>query len=202
MSGSISITVNPQTGDKPAVLRLAAASGSISVRMGDTSWSWGPRQPHSISTNRTFETSITSKSGTVSGSILHGNGGKTDISTRSGSISLTINTIGVGTNDSTSKLSTSTNSGSQNVAIKSFDPVRAVEARHIVYGSGSLNIDYPSSWEGMVHAKSGGSGSVQVDGSGLEYQGGGRDVYAQRGNGDLKGVEVLGTGSGSVSFRC
>ena len=208
VSGSIYVTVNPQSGDKPAVLRLAAVSGSINVRMGDSTWNWG-RHPQSISTNRTFETTITAKSGSVSGSVLHGNGGKTDVSCKSGTISLTVDAVGVGENDTTSLLTTTTSSGSQHVFVKSATEVKALQASHIVQGSSSLNVEYPSSWEGVVHAQIKGSGTVTVDGSDLEFQGGGRNVWAKRGgkggekgDGDLKGVEVIGKGSGTVRFTC
>ena len=200
-SGSISITVNPQSGDKPAILRLSSSSGSINVRMGETSWNWG-RHPHSVSTNRTFETILTSKSGTVSGSVLHGNGGKTHASSKSGSINLTINTVGVSENDTISRLSTSSNSGSQSIIVRSSGAVRGLEASHVVHGSGSMTVNYPSNWDGVVHAKSGGSGHVQVNGNNLEYQGGGRDIWARRGTGELKDIEVIGKGSGSVQFNC
>lgn len=202
VSGSISVTVNPQAGDKPAVLRLSSTSGSIYVSMGETSWRWD-RLPLSVSSNRTFETYISTASGAISGSILHGNGGRTDLRTRSASMTMEINALGVGKNDSVSRISTSTSgSGSQVIRVHSAGTIRAIEGSHTMQGSGSLDITYGPQWEGVVHAKVRGSGSVNIDGTDLEFQGGGKDVYAKRGKGDLKGVDVLGSGSGSIAFRC
>jgi hypothetical protein len=202
-SGSISITVETKPGNKTAVMRLASTSGSINVRMAGTSWlPWVPCP--SGDTNRTFDIRVSTTSGSVNGNFLSGNGGRTEISTRSGSQSITIHTVGVSKNENTTTLSTSSNSGSQHVKVvsSSTEDVKAIEARHIVHGSGSLGIQYPTHWMGKVHAHIGGSGSVYVSGSGLEKSGGGRNVYAWRGDGALKEVEVHGLGSGSVHFSC
>lgn len=167
--------------------------------------SWLPWKPKpEIVTNRTLDIQLSTKSGSIGGSVLAGNGGRTEISTHSGSQSVTFHTVGVSKGNETSQVSTSTISGSQHVKIvsSSTEDVRAIRARHVSSGSGSLGVEYPSQWMGKVHAHVGGSGSVWVSGTDLNKQGGGKDVYAWRGEGDLNEVEVYGKGSGSLRFSC
>ena len=117
---------------------------------------------------------------------------------------MSIYTVGVGKSDKNTRILTSSASGSQHVKVESssLDDARAIEARHFASGSASLNIGYPSTWKGKVHAHVGGSGHVSVYGTDLEKSGGGKDVYAWRGEGDLREVEIYGRGSGSISFNC
>ena len=184
-------------------MRLTTNSGSINIRMAGGSWlPWGPSP--TVHSNRTLDLRLSTSSGSVSGSVLAGNGGTTDISTRSGSQSVTIYTVGVTKNDTTTRLSTTSASGSQRLKVvsESTEDVRAIEGRHLTSGSASLGIEYPRQWMGKVHAWVDGSAHVSVSGSDLERQGGGSNVYAWRGNGDLKEVEVHGEGSGYIDFSC
>jgi len=207
-SGSISITISPQPGEKPAVVKLATTSGSINVRMV-------PRSLHRFvltdSHNRTYQTSISARSGSVGGNLIHGNGGTTSVETESGSISLNVYAVGVGESDHTATLSTTSGSGSQDIKVLSAEPgrvIKALEASHFVKGSGHLRMRYPPEWEGQVHAKSFGHGNVRVAGKGLEVQRqGDKDVYGWRGSGGDNGegirqVEVVTKASGSVNFQC
>jgi hypothetical protein len=156
---------------------------------------------------RVLMTDISSHAGSVSGDVVHGNGGKTSISSQAGSVSVSIYTVGVSDDDPTSTLSISTTHGSQNVKVvaplASTEAVRAIEATHTVRGSGSMNIRYPTEWEGVVHVKAHGSGSVSADGRGLVVQKEGRgELYGYRGMKEGKTVEILEQGSGSVNFNC
>lgn len=164
-----------------------------------------PWLPSSDATNRTFETSINTQSGSVTGSLLGGNGGTTKIETHSGSMSLTIHTLDLGPYGQVSKLQTQSQSGSQQLKVSSSSnqDLRNLEATHIASGSASIRLDYPRRWQGKLHMKSEGSGSMVARGSGLEFeQDGNREKFAYRGEGDLKTVDILGMGSGSGVFFC
>jgi len=208
-SGSISVTVEVQPGEKPAVLRLSSASGSVRVQMvsGGGLFKSKPRTISDAAQTRVLMTDISTQSGSVSGDVVHGNGGKTSISTQSGSVHVSIYTVGVTEDDPTSILSISTTHGSQNVNVlaplASTEAVRAIEGTHTVRGSGSMNIRYPTEWEGVVHVKAHGMGSVSADGRGLVVQKEGRgELYGYKGMKEGKTIEILEQGSGSVHFSC
>lgn len=207
MSGSIGITVEVQPGEKPAVLRLSSVAGSISIRMISGGGLFHAPSLSEATRTRVLMTEISCQSGSVSGDVVHGNGGSTIISSRSGSISVTIYTTGVTEQDPPSSLSVSTNSGSQNIKVlaplASTEAVRAIEASHTVLGSGSMNIRYPNTWEGVVHARGQGMGSISASGRGLVVQKEGRnELYGYRGMKGGSRIEVLEQGSGSVRFQC
>ena len=164
-----------------------------------------PWLPSSDGTNRTFETSISTQSGSVGGSLVAGNGGLTTVETGSGSIKLTVHALDLGRKEETSRLETTSGSGSQalSVASSSSHDLRNLQATHLARSSGSLRIYYPRRWLGKLHMQSFGSGSMHASGSGLEFdQDSKREKYAWRGEGDLKGVEVIAKGSGSATFTC
>lgn len=188
-------------------MRLKTMSGSINVKMVDSSWlPWKPAP--TIKTNRTLDLELSTKSGSINGNVLAGNGGSTTLSSQSGSQGVTIYTVGVSKQDNSTRISTTTGSGSQRVKVVSSasENVFALEARHLATGSGTLMVEYPSTWMGKVHARLSGSGHVHVSGSDLEKSGGGKDIYAWRGEkkdlNDLREVEVYGKGSGSLFFKC
>lgn len=206
-SGSISITIVPQPGHLPAVLRLAATSGSINVKIDKSYLNAAQNSRYQDALNRTFDTKISSFSGSIGGSILVGGGGQTSVSSRSGSLNLAIHPVNVDHGSPESKLSTSTTSGSSNLKIK--PPIfggklTQLVAHHHSIGSGSMTIKYPSTWEGGVHAKSLGSGSVSVKGQGLQFeQYGSKEVVAWRGGEKNRKILDLNTlGSGSINFSC
>jgi hypothetical protein len=209
-SGSIRINVEIQPGDKPAVLRLATQSGSVRVHIGGSGGVVSRFRLADSVSKRTFQTDIQTQSGSVGGSLVHGNGGSTSISTASGSMTVTLYTVGVSGTDADSTITTTSNSGSQRIALKSEvssigTPVRAVQANHVAHGSASIYIDYSREWEGTVHTRVLGSGSLGVSGRNLETQcQGRRECWGRRGNDAEKAgrVEVLGEGSGSLTFSC
>ncbi|KAJ9617523.1 hypothetical protein H2204_013709 [Knufia peltigerae] len=207
VSGSINVNIQVQSGDKPAVLRLATKSGSVHVRFSSGGGLFRKPVIPEMANHRTLITDISTNSGSVSGDLVHGNGGSTTISMHSGSLNLSIHTVGVSENDPVSNISTTTTSGSQYLRVisplTSTGAVRAIQARHVVQGSGSMNIHYPQEWEGMVHVKVNGSGSVRADGRDLTVQKeNSRELYGYRGMKEGRIVEILEGGSGSAQFRC
>lgn len=206
-SGSISVDVEVQTGDKPAVLRLASKSGSVRVKMTSGGGLFKKPFVSEPAKSRTLMTEISIESGSVSGDLVHGNGGSTSVSTHSGSISISVYTVGVSEKDTQSNLTTTSYHGSQHVRIVppfgSVQAVRAIEAAHTVRGSGSMNIEYPDEWEGVVHVQAHGSGSISAGGRGLMVQKeGSGELYGYKGEKEGKKVEVQELGSGSARFRC
>jgi hypothetical protein len=203
-SGSINVNIEPQPGEKPARLTLRTKSGSIRINMGDGILPW---LPSSDQTNRTFMTSLNTKSGSVTGSLVAGNGGSTLIETSSGSITVSVHMLDLGSKDSKNHLSTISSSGSQtlNILSSSTEYLSSLAARHIVHGSGSVRIDYPRRWTGFVKMISQGSGSLNVAGSGLHYvvderkqKIAWREPKVEKPN----DVEIILQGSGSGSFVC
>jgi hypothetical protein len=206
-SGSISVTVEVQPGDKPAVLRLASTAGSINVRMTSGGGLFKKRLVSEAARSRVLQTEISVGAGSVSGNIVHGNGGSALISTNAGSINLDIYAVGVSEMDARSSLSTVSNHGSQNVRVYSdvtnTEPIRALQASHQVRGSGSMTIEYPTEWEGMVHLTSYGSGSIGASGRGLVVRKeSSHELYGYKGPKEGTKVEISELGSGSVRFSC
>jgi hypothetical protein len=207
LSGSISVTIVPHPGNVPAVLRLSSTSGSIRIKIDKSYLNAAEIATHQHALNRTFDTQISSISGSVGGSILVGGGGQTTVTARSGSLDLAIYPVNVDNGSKESTLSTSTASGSSHVKVH--DPVfggklTQLVANHQCTGSGSMGIKYPSTWEGEIHALSVGSGSVSVKGQGLKFgQHGNREVVGWRGGeNNRKVINVNTLGSGSISFNC
>ncbi|OCT53813.1 hypothetical protein CLCR_10017 [Cladophialophora carrionii] len=206
-SGSITVTIEVQPGDKPAVLRLASQAGSVNVKMTSGGGLFRKRFVSEVAKSRVLQTEISSSAGSVSGNIVHGNGGSASISTNAGSINLDVYTVGVSELDAHSRLSTVTNQGSQHVKVYSdisnTEPIRALEASHTVRGSGSMTIEYPTEWEGMVHMTSYGSGSMAASGRGLVVRKeSSHELYGYKGSKEGTKVEIAELGSGSVRFTC
>lgn len=184
---------------------------------------------------RLIHTTIESSSGSVNGQLLLTAGSEIHIRTSSGSLNMRLVTTGAGSNtrmlskleqeyahaagtassesDLRSALTTTSGSGSQNITISSGATdtsggaiISALQAKHHSTGSGSMNINYPRDWFGMVHASIGGSGNVSVRGDGLEYDKRGKsEVYAWRGvdlGSAYVNVELRTDGSGGESFSC
>jgi hypothetical protein len=206
-SGSISVTVEVQPGNKPAVLRLASTDGSITVRMSSGGGIFKKRFVSDSARGRVLQTEISSNAGSISGDIVFGNGGTAVVSSRAGSITLDIYAVGVSEYDGKALLSTSSNDGSQTLRVISdvtnTEPVRAIEASHTVRGSASMNIAYPADWEGMVHATGYGSGSLGASGRGLIVnKESSHELYGYRGSKAGHNIEISELGSGSVRFTC
>jgi hypothetical protein len=198
------VNIEPQPGEKPARLTLRTKSGSIRINMGDGILPW---LPSSDQTNRTFLSTLNTKSGSVTGSLVAGNGGATSIETASGSITLTVHMLDLGPKDAKNHLTTTSQSGSQvlNVLSSSTEYLSSLAARHIVHGSASVRVDYPRRWTGYVKMVSQGSGSLSVVGSGLHYvvderrqKVAWREPKVEKPN----DVEIVLQGSGSGSFVC
>ncbi|KIW78227.1 hypothetical protein Z517_08061 [Fonsecaea pedrosoi CBS 271.37] len=206
-AGSITVTVEVQPGDKPAVLRLSTTAGSVNVKM--TSGGGFFKKPYvsDVAKSRTLVTEISTTAGSVNGNLVHGNGGSTSVSTNAGSISVTIFTVGVSEMDPQSNITTTSNHGSQHIKIVpdlgSTEAIRAIEASHTVRGSGSAVVSYPPQWEGMVHLAAHGHGSIGASGSGLEVRReSSRELYGYRGATQGRKVEVAVIGNGSARFSC
>ena len=140
------------------------------------------------------------------GAILS-NGGFTSLAHKSGSLTMSIHPVGSFANNEElpSRLVTDSGSGSTTITVQSpiwGGKLANLAASHISTGSGSTTLNYPFQWEGGVHVKTVGSGSVNVNGQGIDYEMRGRsEVLAWKGEGK-KMVEVSTTGSGSTSFTC
>ena len=206
-SGSITVTVEVQPGEKPAILRLASISGSVNVRMTSGGGFMKKRVVPEGARSRVLHTEISTQSGSVSGNVVHGNGGHASISTVAGSISLDVYAVRVSEQDAASTLKTASNNGSQHIRVysdvASTEAVRAIEASHIVRGGGSMNIEYPTEWEGTVHLTSYGSGSLDASGRGLVVRKeSSHELYGYRGAVEGRKVEIIEEGSGSVRFSC
>ncbi|KAL2425968.1 hypothetical protein ABEF95_008104 [Exophiala dermatitidis] len=207
-SGSILVTIEVQPGDRPAVLRLASKSGSVRVRMVTGGGLF--RKPTVVpkaAQERILQTDISTHSGSVIGNVIVGNGGSLRIDTHSASVSVDVFTFGVSEHHAPSNISTSTQSGSQNIQViapsGSTEAVRAIDASHTVLGSGSMNIHYPSEWEGTVHIPQQGSGYISASGDGLLVRKeSGRELFGYKGQKEGRKVEIFEQGSGSVRFRC
>lgn len=201
-SGSIEVTIQVYPGDKPAILNIGSRSGSIKVNID---WSLIQDDSHAAR-GRRFETSLTRSSGSVEGSVFHGNGGTTTVQTDSGSIGLTLYTFGASSMDPFSTFSTTSHSGSQNLVIlpgsSSGGKLTNLNGDHLVLGSASLKARYPTDWEGNFHGSVGGSGHLDAYGSGLEFLVKGPNlIEARRGDGKSQ-VNCRIEGSGSGLFRC
>jgi hypothetical protein len=142
--------------------------------------------------------------GGIHAEVLHGGaGGETVVTTKTGLLHVRVTPIA----DQPSRIETTTMTGLNKVAVESpmqGSALRNLTALHRTVSSGMLDIDYPREWEGRVHAWCRGTGKVDVHGEGLNFQGGGTDVYAWRGedasrNGKI--IEVVSEGSGLVKFN-
>ena len=206
-SGSISVTIVPHPGEAPAILLIESSSGSINVKIDKSYLNAAQSAQYQVALDRAFETTISTSSGTIGGKLLVGGGGATSVTSRSGTLNLAVYPVNVGHGSPESKLSTTTTSGAQNLDI--YSPISGgtltqLTAHHDSIGSGALNIRYPSTWEGAIHAKSVGSGSVHVAGPGLQYELNGRkEVLGWRGGEkNRKTIDVNTLGSGTIHFKC
>jgi hypothetical protein len=200
-SGSINIRLDPQPGDGPAVLRLRSQSGSVTVKLSDD---YMKRLGKQNISPRPWHTTIITTSGSVRIKIPITGGSTTSIDTNSASIGAVLYATNIGPGDAISTLSTSSDSGSQNIEVQSTLGTAVVSnlaARHHSRGSASMKISYPQAWQGRLHASVGGSASVKVQGQGLQFsQHGDRETFAWRGEGQP--MEVRCDGSGSIKVDC
>jgi hypothetical protein len=155
-TGSISIDVIPKPASsshpsKPAVLSISTRTGSITVHEPPTSAS------SSSIPDREYRTSLTSRTGSITGNILHGS--TTTATTISGTISLDVLPYFHNRKESASTLTTSTRAGMTRIRLLSptgakhnSDPIALLTSSHTVQ-TGSLSLRYPQSWTGTIKGK-------------------------------------------------
>jgi hypothetical protein len=180
-SGSMSIDVNPKPAlkdrSRPAVLKIDQKSGAIRINY-----------PGDISDipNRQYHTTISSRSGSVSGKILHGKETVMDI--RSGSLDVKVLPFAVDRSSST--LTTKLESGSMTIGLLGYSryykgSLTRLSSSHRMT-SGHLRLNYPDNWEGNIYGFVR-SGSFKLKGSDVKVidqksQGSNRYVHARKGH--------------------
>ncbi|KAI9699223.1 MAG: hypothetical protein M1820_007195 [Bogoriella megaspora] len=223
-SGSINVSVDPKNASdqypRPAESIFNSAQGSITVKFptADTTtrakksflpetggmWSFGVP-------DRDYRTTVTTKTGSIHGSFLHGSA--TKLITTSGSITASVYPLHA--SSEMSGLGTVTRSGTTRLHVhdpllESGVPVRHLYSSHDS-GSGSLHLQFPSVWEGTIKGVAE-SGSIHVVGKGVEViEEGRRDVgfigpfahriLAKKGHGQSEIGFSSGSGSVSVKIR-
>ena len=200
-SGSINIDIKleeaAEGSPKPATLKLNGISGSIRVKVLESSVSTERnddlRRP--IVPNRDYQTWITSTSGSTDVDLIHGS--YTQLHSQSGSIRAILTPYG------DPRISTYTEakslSGEINLQVRSSIsypgvPLRSFNGNYEAR-TGSLKIEYPSEWQGRMEG-SVMSGSVKIIWAGLKIIRDSRVGYVWR---VIKGVK--GEGESTFSFR-
>lgn len=204
-SGHIDITIslhNASTDDpqKPAVLRLSTASGSIRVRISPLSSSSSSSSSRSSSPakipDREYETELSSRSGSLDAVLVHGT--HTSLKTNSGSIVASLSPYGAAANSTRSEISTSSNSGHTEVTVHPLLGDAAAPLRQLYadyrHGSGGLVLSYPSTWEGTAQGTTA-SGGIDVHWEGL------RVVRDRKGGVSREFEAVKGDGDGVLRFK-
>jgi len=195
-SGSVNVGIHPQPAHKanlvPAELLINSHSGSISVNFVAFN-----------APERDYHVSIDSHSGSIDGTILHGH--KTSIASTTARIDIQFTPYWAG--DCSSTLSTTTSSGSQDIALQSpaknrGSSIKEMSSIHSTT-SGSMVLRYPAEWEGTIEGRTQ-SGGLQLHGGDLDiirrssFKSLGHYVLARKGNGN--GTLNFYTGSGSVDI--
>jgi hypothetical protein len=196
-SGSINVNIEPKdassSSSKPARLRIITSSGSIQAYVPFLSASLP---------NRTYETDISSTSGSIDATLFHGK--RTSLHTSSGRISASLSPYGP--NTSRSDLDVHTMAGSIDVAIEPSlsDPSAPLRLFYASYraGSASLRLRYPAQWEGVIEGRTG-TGSMRINWGGLQIVRDdksfvGRSIKGVKGEGE--GLSRFQVGSGSVDL--
>ena len=168
-SGSISVDVDPQEASrsepKPAVLELHSTSGTVSV---DTPM-LATNNKSALSSKvpyRDYQTQISSNSGSLQVTLIHGS--STTLTSSSGAVRAALSPLGPPEEES--YLYTKTRSGSTDITVfpsvsHPRKPMRQFYGDYR-YQSGSLKIRYPEEWEGTVQGQTS-SGSISVEWPGL-----------------------------------
>ena len=195
-SGSIDVKVDPKNASedkvKPAILELTSNSGSIRASTSTVSVP-----------DRDFQTSISSNSGGIDATLIHGL--RTSLRSNNGHINADL--FPYGHEDSRTDISTHSNSGSTDIKVHSSisHPCAPLKKLYATYhcSSGSLRLWYPAQWQGSVEGTIL-SGSIHLDWQGLrivkdEKEGWvKRKIEAVRGEGE--GRLVFSQDSGSVAL--
>ncbi|MCJ1417946.1 hypothetical protein MMC32_004291 [Xylographa parallela] len=209
-SGSIKINVEPKDAlaskPVPAVLNLHTVSGTIHVETPMLLVEDGNLLTPSVPV-RDYKTDISSSSGGLHASIVHGS--RLNMQTSSGSIRGVL--FPYGSLDDDSHLTVADGSGSVDMTILSSisDPGKPMRNFYSEYKSlsGSLRLHYPREWEGTVEGETL-SGSIRTDWPGMRIiKNGDRDghYFAKKfealvGDGNAKGLLHFGSVSGSIGL--
>ncbi len=200
-TGQIYVTIEPKAGNKTAVVNIKSKTGAIYVRFAKSAFINAGEKGVS---DRVYKTQMETKTGQINAEIFHGGaGGETVLTTKTGMLDLRIIPIG----DQVSRIETNTVTGLNKVTVENpmqGTTLKNLTALHRTRSTGQLDISYPHIWEGRLHAWCRGTGKVDVHAEGLNMQGGGKDVYAWRGEDAAKNgkiIEVLSEGTGMVRFE-
>ena len=190
-SGSVNVNIElkeaSSSSPKPARLRLITSSGSIQA--------YTPFLSANVP-NRTYETDVSSNSGSIDATLVHGK--RTSMYTTSGRITASLSPYGPTT--SRSDLDVHTTSGSIDVSIQSSlsDPTAPMRKFYASYrtGSASLRLRYPEQWEGIVEGQTS-TGSMRINWHDLKIV---RDEKTSVGR-SIKGVKGEGEGLSRFQVR-
>lgn len=200
-TGQIHVTIEPKAGNKTAVVNIRSKTGAIYVRFARSAFTNADEKGV---LDRVYKTQMDTKTGQINAEIFHGGtGGETILITKTGMINLLVTPIG----DQASRIETNTKTGLNKVTVNNpmqGTTLKNLTALHRSWSTGQLDIRYPHMWEGRLHAWCKGTGQVDIRAEGLNLQGGGKDVYAWRGedaarNGKI--IEVVSEGTGMVRFE-
>ncbi|EGX50456.1 hypothetical protein AOL_s00076g6 [Orbilia oligospora ATCC 24927] len=165
--GKVSIQVAPGEGEGYASTDIKTSSGNIAINFDE------PK------TQRSYRTTLHAHSGSISGRLFLGKG----LSAKSQTGDIDLHIIGTGSREP--YLKTNTESGLTRITIEK-SPLEKILSTHTA-NSGDINLFYPSTWEGELHAKSG-TGDIRIQGDGLEITQDseglvrGQEIWAEKGN--------------------
>ncbi|KAF7510660.1 hypothetical protein GJ744_006272 [Endocarpon pusillum] len=200
-TGQIHATIEPKAGNKTAVVNIRSTTGAIYVRFAKSVFNNADEKGV---LERVYRTQMDTKTGQIHVEVFHGGaGGETVLTTKTGMLDVRVIPIG----DQASRIETTTVTGLNRVTVEApmqGTTLKNLTAIHKTMSTGQLDINYPRIWEGRVHAWCRGTGLVDVHGEGLNMQGGGKNVYAWRGEDAVKNgriIEVVSEGTGTVRFK-
>lgn len=160
--------------------------------------------------DRTYDITIRSTHGSQNHELLQVNGGNVSLSATHGSITAKLYVVGHVKDRNVTSLSTETTRGSQNIKIKATasDPLTTLAGQLVSKSSGTVKLNLPSAWQGMIHGVTG-SGSVNIKGDKLQFQrNGSKEVYAWRMHTDPESrkegqvIEMKSDGDGDIKVDC
>jgi hypothetical protein len=209
-SGSISVSVTPHSASEkdpyqPAALKLRSKSGSVNMGLSEAFAEHANAALLFDAPARKYVTTVSTQSGSVSGTFPLGT--HTTFDSQSGSLS-GIELVVMPTNTTEPRLlRTASRDGMTSVRIvnDNFWPGKkeawwyGMVSKHETQ-SGSISVEYPDSWEGTIEAESR-SGSVSVRGRGVEVirKENGK-VIARKGGND-GGKIFVESRSGSIDLK-
>ncbi|RVD83620.1 uncharacterized protein DFL_008002 [Arthrobotrys flagrans] len=165
--GKVNMQVAPGEGEGYASTDIKTTSGDITINFDE------PK------TQRSYRTTLHTLSGKISGRLLLGKG--LSAKSKTGDIDLHI----IGTGSKEPYLKTDTDSGLTRITIEE-SPLERILSSHTANGC-DINLFYPSTWEGELHAKAG-TGDIRIQGDGIEITQDseglvrGQEIWAEKGN--------------------